>query len=62
MRNPTKKQRARAGLRLALQELEQAEFDASIAARVLAQSKKKLEHARTVARLAAADARQAGVL
>lgn len=58
----TAKQRARAGLALALEAVHSAEALATGHARELAKAKAALAHKREVLRLATADARKAGVL
>jgi len=57
-----RKQKARAGLSLALSKLHDAESRAKEHAQALATAKKDLRHHREVVRLATQDARHAGVL
>ena len=62
MQKPTAKQRARAGLSLALKNVHDAEKAVTEHAKALASSKPILAHARVLLRLATEDARKAGVL
>jgi hypothetical protein len=62
MKRSTPKQRARAGLSLALRNVHETERAVAEHAKALAASKPLLSHARSVLRLATEDARRAGVL
>jgi hypothetical protein len=62
MKKPSRMQKARAGLSLALLKLQQLESKTSQMGRDFNETKKSLRHAREVARLATQDARHVGLL